>query len=96
MLAMQTEVTASAAQFLRDQCEGLGRELGAIARCWDELSAKWTGIAGSAYEPAWGDWHRDAQTVTAILAEHSELLLKSVALLVENERQSAAMLGSVL
>jgi hypothetical protein len=31
-----------------------------------------------------------------MLAEHSELLLKSVALLVENERRSAATLGSLL
>jgi WXG100 family type VII secretion target len=96
MLRMQTEVTAGAAQLLRDQSEVLGRELGDIAGRWDELSAKWTGIAGSAYEPAWADWYQNAQTVTAILTEHSELLNKSVALLVENERQSAAMLGSLL
>jgi WXG100 family type VII secretion target len=92
---MQTEVTAAAAHVLSGQAEELGRDLGDIARSWDELSAKWTGIAGAAYEPAWDDWHRDAQTVTAILIEHAELLVKSVALLVENERSSAVSLESL-
>jgi WXG100 family type VII secretion target len=95
VLRMQLEATANTAQFLFQQADDLGKELADIARSWDELSSKWTGKARSAYEPAWEEWHTDAQTVVAILAEHSTLLVRSVSLLAENEAQAAAVLGSL-
>ncbi len=93
---MQTEMTAAAAQFLADQADELDRELGDIAGGWADLSAKWTGIASAAYEPAWDGWHHDAATVTAVLTEHSAALLRAVALLVEHENQASVELRSVL
>ena len=93
VLRMQLEATASTAQFLSQQADDLGKELAEIARSWGELSSKWIGKARSAYESAWEEWHADADTVAAILAEHSALLVRSVSLLAENEDQAAAVLG---
>ena len=96
MLAISADLTAAAAQFLSDQAAELNRELGAIARSWRDLASKWTGIAAGTYEPAWGEWHHDAATVTAVLVEHADALMRAVALLVEHETQAAAALGSVV
>jgi ESAT-6 family protein len=94
-LRMQLEATGNTAQVLSHQADDLGKELADIARSWGELSSKWIGKARSAYEPVWEEWHEDAQTVVAILAEHSALLVRSVSLLAENEAQAAAVLGSL-
>ena len=93
MLAMQTEATAAAAQFLSAQADELTAELGAIAQTWHGMASKWTGIAAAAYEPAWDEWHEDATTVTAVLVEHADALKRAVALLVEHERQAEAALA---
>jgi WXG100 family type VII secretion target len=69
VLRMQLEATANTAQFLFQQADDLGKELADIARSWDELSSKWTGKGRSAYEPAWEEWHTDAQTVVAPFAK---------------------------
>jgi WXG100 family type VII secretion target len=92
---MRTEVTAAAAQFLADQAEELNRELSDITESWADLSATWVGIAGAAYEPIWDEWHQDAVTVSAVLVEHSEALVRAVALLVEHERGASAKLTSI-
>ncbi|CAN5504597.1 hypothetical protein BH09ACT7_BH09ACT7_44070 [soil metagenome] len=42
------------------------------------------------------DWHDDALTVTAVLVEHAQALVRAVALLVEHESHAAAALSSVL
>lgn len=96
MLAMHTELTAAAAQFLSGQADELRRELDDIAQSWSSLASKWTGIASAAYEPAWDEWHGDAATVTAVLVEHADALVRAVALLVEHEVQAAAALTSVV
>jgi WXG100 family type VII secretion target len=96
VLEMQTELTAAAAQFLSGQVEELSRELGDITQSWGSLASKWTGIAGAAYEAAWDEWHDDAATVTAVLVEHVDALVRAVALLVEHENHAAAALSSVL
>lgn len=95
VLRMQLEATANAAQYLSHQADDLGRELADITRSWGELSSKWIGKARSAYEPAWEEWHADAQAVVAILTEHSALLVRSVSLLAENEAKAAAVLGAL-
>ena len=92
VLRMQLEATANTAQFLSQQADDLGKELAGITRSWGELSSNWIGNARSAYEPAWEEWRRDAQTVVAVLAEHSALLVRSVSLLAENDAQAAAVL----
>jgi WXG100 family type VII secretion target len=71
VLRMQLEATANTAQLLSQQADDLCKELADIARPWGELSSKWIGKARSAYELAWEEWYADAETVVAILAEHS-------------------------
>ena len=95
VLRIQLEVTATTAQFLSQQADDLGKELADMARSWADLSAKWVGKARSVYEPAWEEWHGDAQTVVAILEEHCALLVRSVSLLAENEAQAATILSSL-
>jgi WXG100 family type VII secretion target len=95
VLRIQLEVTADTAQVLSQQADELDKELADITRSWGELSAKWVGKARSAYEPAWEEWHGDAQTVVAVFEEHSALLVRSVSLLAENEAQAATVLGSL-
>jgi WXG100 family type VII secretion target len=96
VLAMHTELTAAAAQFLSGQADELRRELDDIAQSWGNLGSKWTGIASAGYEPAWDEWHDDAVTVTAVLVEHADALVRAVALLVEHEERAAAALASVV
>lgn len=95
VLAMQRELTEAAAGFLFGQAAELRRELDDIAQNWGNLASRWTGIAGAAYEPAWAEWHDDAATVTAVLVEHADALVRAVALLFEHENRAAAALAAV-
>jgi len=95
VLQAQLEAMATTARFLAGQADDLSKELADIARTWGDLSPSWIGKAGSAYEPAWDEWHQDAKGVTAILEEHADLLVKSVSILVEHENQGASVLGSL-
>lgn len=65
-LRMKLEAMVSAAQFLATQGDELQAELDAITRDWRELSSTWTGVAASAFDPPWDEWHWGAKTVTAI------------------------------
>ncbi len=95
VLQAQLEAMATTAKFLAGQADDLGTELADIARTWSDLSPNWIGKAGSAYEPAWDEWHQDAKAVTAILEQHADLLVQSVSMLVEHENQAASALGSL-
>jgi WXG100 family type VII secretion target len=94
-LRMKLEAMVSAAQFLANQGDELQAELDAITRNWRELSSTWTGAAASAFDPPWDEWHWGAKTVTAILQECSDLLMRSAALMAENESNAAHALGAV-
>jgi WXG100 family type VII secretion target len=94
-LAMKTEAMVSTAQFLADQAEELQVELDGLTRDWRELSATWTGVAASAFDPPWDEWHWGARTVTEILKDHSEGLMRSVAMMVEHESTAAHALSTV-
>lgn len=95
VLRMQIQETVTTAQSLANRADDLARELEDIRRSWGELTATWIGKAGSAYEIAWDDWHEDANVVTAVLQEHSRLLVQSAALLTEHENQASQALGGV-
>jgi ESAT-6 family protein len=95
MLAMKLEAMVSTAQFLANQADELHAELDSITSDWQELSSTWTGVAASAFDPPWDEWHYGAQTAVAILQEHSDLLMRSVALMVEHESTAASALGAV-
>lgn len=95
VLRVQGEAMATTAQFLAQQADDLDNELGDITSRWNELSSTWTGKAASAYEPAWDEWHDNAQKVVAILHEHSDLLKQALSMALEHESQASSQLGSV-
>jgi len=88
-LTMRLEAMASAAHVLANQADDLQAELESIARDWQELSETWTGVAASAFEPPWEEWHRGAVTVADILSEHSRLLLRSLDMMLDHENIAA-------
>lgn len=92
---MKFEAMVSTAQILANQADELKAELDSITREWGELSSTWTGVAASAFDPPFEEWRYGAVTVTALLADHSEMLLRCVAAMVENEHNSAQALRSV-
>ncbi|ETZ97940.1 WXG100 type VII secretion target family protein [Mycobacterium kansasii 824] len=88
-LAMKLEAMATAAHVLTNQADELKDELDSIARQWRELSSTWTGVAASAYQPPWQEWYSGAATAAAILEEHSQLLMRSVDLMLDHENTAA-------
>jgi WXG100 family type VII secretion target len=95
VLAMNQEAMVSTAQFLANQAEELHSELDGITRHWRELSSTWTGVAASAFDGPWDEWHYGAWTAVAILQEHSYLLMRALALTLEHEGTAASALGAV-
>ncbi len=95
VVAMKLEAMVSTAQVLANQADELHAELDSFTRDWRELSSTWTGVAASAFDPPWIEWHYGAQTTVAILQEHSDLLMRSVALMAQHESTAASALGAI-
>ncbi|VAZ71745.1 hypothetical protein LAUMK4_00613 [Mycobacterium persicum] len=74
---------------LTNQADELKDELDSITRQWRELSSTWTGVAASAYQPPWQEWYSGAATAAATLEEHSQLLMRSVDLMLDHENTAA-------
>lgn len=88
-LTMQLEAMASAAHILTNQADGLSGELDSIADDWRNLSSTWQGAAASDFQPAWDEWHQGAKAVATLLSEHSQLLLRSLDLMLDHETIAA-------
>ncbi|KZS74109.1 hypothetical protein A4G29_14765 [Mycobacterium kansasii] len=84
-LTMKLEAMASAAHVLANQADELQDELDSITCDWRELSSTWTGVAASAFEPPWVEWHAGAVKSAEILSEHSQLLMQSLDLMLDHE-----------
>jgi WXG100 family type VII secretion target len=95
ILQAQLDALSTTASRLDEEADQLKNELERIAQLWNDLSAKWTGKAASAYEPAWTDWHDSAKVVAAILDEETDLLRQSVAMLAEHESNAQNTMGGV-
>ena len=59
-LRMQLDAMVTTAQFLGNQADELKAELESITKEWGELSATWTGVAASAFDPPFDEWHYGA------------------------------------
>ena len=94
-LRMRLDAMVTTAQFLGNQADELKAELESITKEWGELSATWTGVAASAFDPPFDEWRYGAVTVTSILAEESRLLSSAAAAMAANEDNSAQVLRSV-
>jgi WXG100 family type VII secretion target len=73
-LSVYLDALISTAQTLANQTDELKSELDTITQQWTELSSTWTGVAASAFEPPWDEWHYGAVTVMALLEDHAETL----------------------
>ncbi|UGT91272.1 WXG100 family type VII secretion target [Mycobacterium ostraviense] len=82
---MKLEAMASAAHVLANQADELQEELDSITCDWCELSSTWTGVAASAFEPPWEEWHAGDVKSAEILSEHSQLLMQSLDLMLDHE-----------
>src|SRR5579884_2970479 len=94
-LRMQLDAMVITAQFLGKQADELQAELDSITKEWAEVSTTWTGVAASAFDPPFDEWHYGAITVVSILAEESRLLSSAAAAMAANEGNSAQALSSV-
>ncbi|WP_245913116.1 WXG100 family type VII secretion target [Mycobacterium kansasii] len=88
-LTIRLEAMASAAQILANQADDVKAELDSITDDWRELSSTWRGVAASAFQPPWEEWHRGASAVAAILSAHSQRLLRSLDLILDHETIAA-------
>jgi WXG100 family type VII secretion target len=74
------------AEELRDALTHLSQE-------WDNLSHAWSGVAASAFAPAWEEWHRGAAQIIEALAESSRRLAQAAVLYDTTDADSAQLLG---
>ena len=96
VLSVKLEAMISSAQTLADQAEALKGELDSITHEWGELSSTWTGVAASAFDPPWDEWHYGALTVTALLHDHAETLRFCAAAFAEQERNATQAVRSIV
>ena len=96
VLSVKLEALISSAQTLADHAEALKGELDSITHEWGELSSTWTGIAASAFDPPFDEWHYGAVTVAALLADHAETLRFSATAFAEHEGNAAQAVRSLV
>jgi WXG100 family type VII secretion target len=77
-----------------NEAEELREELARLSQEWDNLSHGWSGVAASAFTPAWEEWHEGAARIVEALAESSRRLAQAAVLYDERDNNSAQMLGS--
>ena len=82
----------TAAQAVRNQAYELNDGLAGLSRDWDSLSRGWSGVAASAFAPAWQDWQEGVTTLVAMLADWSDRLARAA---VAYEQQDCAAAGGV-
>ena len=96
VLSVKLEAMISSAQTLADQAEALKGELDSITRQWGELSSTWTGVAASAFDPPFDEWHYGAVTVAALLADHAQALQFTAAAFAEHDGNAAKAVRSLV
>ena len=97
-MAENLKVTADEAfntsHSVSDDAEELREELTHLSQEWESLSHGWSGVAASAFAPAWEEWHRVAAQVIETLAESSRRLAQAAVLYDTTDAESAQSLGS--
>jgi WXG100 family type VII secretion target len=75
--------------------EELREQLSHLSWEWDNLSHTWSGIAASAFTPAWEEWKEGASKIIEALAESSRRLAQAGLIYEEQDTSSAHTLGSI-
>jgi WXG100 family type VII secretion target len=93
-LRVDADAAFNASHVISNEAEELREELSRLAREWDNLSHGWSGVAASAFAPAWEEWHEGAARIVESLAESSRRLSQAAVLYEERDTSSAHALGS--
>jgi WXG100 family type VII secretion target len=72
-----------------NDAEELREELTHLSQEWDNLSHGWSGVAASAFAPAWEEWHSGAAQIIEALAESSRRLAQAAVLYDTTDADSA-------
>jgi WXG100 family type VII secretion target len=86
-LHVDTDEAFKTAQAIGNQAVELHDELENLTKKWDDMSHTWEGVAATAYQPVWDQWHENATKVVRALMESSEKLAQAAA---AYEEQDAA------
>jgi WXG100 family type VII secretion target len=93
-LRVDADAAFLASHVVSNEAEELREELARLSGEWDNLSHGWSGVAASAFTPAWEEWHEGAARIVEALAESSRRLAQAAVLYEERDNNSAEMLGS--
>jgi WXG100 family type VII secretion target len=93
-LRVDADAAFNTAHVVSNEAEELREELAHMSREWDNVSHGWSGVAASAFAPAWEEWHEGAARIVEALAESSRRLAQGAVLYEERDISSAQMLGS--
>jgi WXG100 family type VII secretion target len=93
-LRVDADAAFNTSHVVSNEAEELREELARLSRGWDNLSHGWSGVAASAFTPAWEEWHEAAARIVEVLAESSRRLAQAAVLYEERDNNSAEMLGS--
>jgi WXG100 family type VII secretion target len=77
-----------------NDAEELREELTHLSQEWDNLSHGWSGVAASAFAPAWDEWHRGAAQIVEALAESAHRLAQAAIQYDTTDTDSAQSLRS--
>jgi WXG100 family type VII secretion target len=92
-LRVDADTAFTTSHGVSNEADELREELARLSREWDNLSHGWSGVAASAFAPAWEEWHEGAARIVEALAESSRRLAQAAVLYEERDNNSAQMLG---
>lgn len=95
-LRVDTDQAFNTAQAVGNHAVELHDELQQIAKDWDNMSQSWEGVAASAYQPVWEQWHENATKVTKALMESSQRLAQAAVAYQEQDQAGAQTVNSTM
>jgi WXG100 family type VII secretion target len=93
-LRVDADAAFNTSHVVSNEAEELREGLARLSREWDNLSHGWSGVAASAFTPAWEEWHEGFARIVEVLAESSRRLSQAAVLYEERDNNSAEMLSS--
>ena len=93
-LRLDADAAFNTSHAVSNDTEDLREELSRISRQWDNLSHGWSGVAASAFAPAWEEWHEAAARIVGELAESARRLAQAAVLYEKADTASAHTLGA--
>jgi len=93
-LRVDADAAFNTSHVVSNEAEELREGLARLSREWDNLPHGWSGVAASAFTPAWEEWHEGSARIVEVLAESSRRLSQAAVLYEERDNNSAEMLSS--